>query len=171
MTHDTGHVTHGEGWTFSQKFSSLPLTVWDGQCLKNSERKDDRPYQWINEQWRTAGCVIYVYRTSMVIFNWLRNNSKVECFTKMFSQVSCYTERFCDLPSFGPRDFQRRNAPSSALKQCVVCRNAERWALMQGATSPQTSLLLASSPALDCTLHYYALLSSALHQFVSSALN
>ena len=36
MTHDTchvtpdmWHVTHGGGWTFSQKFSSLALMVWD----------------------------------------------------------------------------------------------------------------------------------------------
>ena len=35
MTYDTWWG----GWTFSQKFSFPALTVWDGQCLKDSEQK------------------------------------------------------------------------------------------------------------------------------------
>ena len=34
MTHDKWHVTHSVGWTSSQNFSSLALTVWDWQCLE-----------------------------------------------------------------------------------------------------------------------------------------
>ena len=57
MTHDTWHMTHGmwnvtydtwSGWTFSQNVSSPALTVWDRQCLEDSEQKDDSMNQWIN---------------------------------------------------------------------------------------------------------------------------
>ena len=33
MTHDKWQMTHSAGWTFSQKFSSLALTVGNWQCL------------------------------------------------------------------------------------------------------------------------------------------
>ena len=35
-------------WTLSQNVSSLALTVWDRQCLEDSERKDDLINKWIN---------------------------------------------------------------------------------------------------------------------------
>ena len=34
------HVTHGVGWTFSQNFGSLALTIWDLWCLEDREEKD-----------------------------------------------------------------------------------------------------------------------------------
>ena len=43
MTCDTGHVTNGEGLTFSQNCSSPAQTVWQWQCLEDSERKDHLP--------------------------------------------------------------------------------------------------------------------------------
>ena len=40
------------GWTLSQNFSSLALTFWDWQGLKDSEQKDDLISELINEwQW------------------------------------------------------------------------------------------------------------------------
>ena len=36
-----GHVTQSRESKFSQNFSSLAHTVWDKQCLEDSERKDD----------------------------------------------------------------------------------------------------------------------------------
>ena len=38
LTGDMWHMTHGGVWIFSQNFSSLTLTVWDRQCLEDSER-------------------------------------------------------------------------------------------------------------------------------------
>ena len=32
----------GGGLTFSQNFSSLALTVWDRQCLEDSQQKDPK---------------------------------------------------------------------------------------------------------------------------------
>ena len=49
MTHNIWHVTHGGGWTFSQNFSSLALTVWDLWCLEDWEEKDDSMKEWMNE--------------------------------------------------------------------------------------------------------------------------
>ena len=49
VTHDMWHVTHGGGWTFSQNFSSLALTVWERQCFEDWEEKDDLAPHWINE--------------------------------------------------------------------------------------------------------------------------
>ena len=65
VTHDTDtwhvtrymwHVTHGGGWTFSQNFSSPALTVWDRQCLEDSELKDDSLNESVNYEgvYRTA---------------------------------------------------------------------------------------------------------------------
>ena len=45
LTCDTWDVTHGGGWTFSQYFSFLALTVWDFWCFEDLKVKDD----WINE--------------------------------------------------------------------------------------------------------------------------
>ena len=39
VTCDRWNVIHGGGWTFSQNLSSLALTVWDRQCLQDSEQK------------------------------------------------------------------------------------------------------------------------------------
>ena len=41
VTDDTCYVTHGGGLTFSQNVSSLALSVWNTQCLEDSEQKDD----------------------------------------------------------------------------------------------------------------------------------
>ena len=35
------HIDHGGGWTLSENFRSLALTVWDRQCLADSEQKID----------------------------------------------------------------------------------------------------------------------------------
>ena len=51
-TRDTWHVTCFGGWTFSQNFSSLALTVCDLWYYEDLEEKDE----WINElmnQWMT----------------------------------------------------------------------------------------------------------------------
>ena len=34
LLRDRWHMTHSFGWTFSQKFSSLALLVWNWQCLE-----------------------------------------------------------------------------------------------------------------------------------------
>ena len=49
-------MTHGGGWTFSQNVSSSALTVWDRQCLEDSERKDHSMNQLVNYEgvYRTA---------------------------------------------------------------------------------------------------------------------
>ena len=49
-------MTHGGGWTFSQSFSSLALTVWDLWCLQDWEEKDDQLTHLINYEavYRTA---------------------------------------------------------------------------------------------------------------------
>ena len=48
MTSDMGHMTHdmfGEGWTFSQNFSSLALSVCDLWYYEDMEEKA----HWLNE--------------------------------------------------------------------------------------------------------------------------
>ena len=60
MTCDTWHVTHGGEWTFSLNVSSLALTVWERQCLEDSERKNQRINQSINQSMNYEG----VYRTA-----------------------------------------------------------------------------------------------------------
>ena len=42
VTLNTWHMTHGGGWTISQNFSSLALTVWDLWCLEDWEENDHR---------------------------------------------------------------------------------------------------------------------------------
>ena len=49
LTPDTWRVTLGGWWSFSQNFSSLAFTAWDGQCLEDSERKDDWINEWMSE--------------------------------------------------------------------------------------------------------------------------
>ena len=54
VTCDTWHVTHDTwhvwgGWTFSQNFSSLALTVCDLWYYEDLEEKDRSVNQWINE--------------------------------------------------------------------------------------------------------------------------
>ena len=50
VTHDTLHVTCLGGWTFSQNFSSLALTVCDLWYYEYLEEKDDLLNQLMNEQ-------------------------------------------------------------------------------------------------------------------------
>ena len=50
MTCDTWHVTRLGGWTFSQHFSSLALTVCDLWYYKDLEEKDDSLNQLINDE-------------------------------------------------------------------------------------------------------------------------
>ena len=47
MTHDTWHVTCDTwfGWTFSQHYSSLSLTVWEKWCFEDLEKKG----HWVNQ--------------------------------------------------------------------------------------------------------------------------
>ena len=60
VTCDKWHVTRdmfffgGGGWTFSQNFSSLALTVSDLWYYEDLEEKDDWLNQWMN-QWQ--GCL------------------------------------------------------------------------------------------------------------------
>ena len=61
VTRDTWHVTHDTwdvwgGWTFSQNFRSLALTVWDLGYYEDLEEKDEWINQLINHEavYRTA---------------------------------------------------------------------------------------------------------------------
>jgi hypothetical protein len=49
VTHDTWHVTRLGGWTFSQNFSSLALTVCDLWYYEDLEEKDEWINEWINK--------------------------------------------------------------------------------------------------------------------------
>ena len=49
MTRDTGHMTRLGGWTFSQNFSTLALTVCDLWYYEDLEEKDDSMNQSINQ--------------------------------------------------------------------------------------------------------------------------
>ena len=55
---DTWHIAHDiyGGWTFSQNFSSLALTVCDLWYYEDLEEKDEWLNQWINDEavYRTA---------------------------------------------------------------------------------------------------------------------
>ena len=42
-------MTHGGGLTFSQNFGSPALSVLDRQCLQDSELKDDRLNESVND--------------------------------------------------------------------------------------------------------------------------
>ena len=48
VTHDTWHMTHSVGWTFSQNFSSLAFPVWDWQCLEDISTNHDWVSHLIN---------------------------------------------------------------------------------------------------------------------------
>ena len=65
VTCDTWHLTcdmfGGGGWTFSQNFSFLTLTVCDLWYYEDLEEKDDWLNEWINE-WMYDEAV---YRTSL----------------------------------------------------------------------------------------------------------
>ena len=56
VTHDALHVTCLWGWTFSQNFSSLALTVCDLWYYKDLEEKAHSANEWINHEavYRTA---------------------------------------------------------------------------------------------------------------------
>ena len=56
----TWHMTCGGKWTFSQNFNSLALPVWDRQCLEDSEQKDHRLNESVNEQSIYKGYTEYV---------------------------------------------------------------------------------------------------------------
>ena len=49
VRHDMWHMTHSVGWTFSQNFSSLPLSVWDWQCFEYISTNPDLPYLLSNK--------------------------------------------------------------------------------------------------------------------------
>jgi hypothetical protein len=49
VTRDTGHVTCFGGWTFSDNFSSLALTVYDSWYYEDLEEKDQSLNEWINQ--------------------------------------------------------------------------------------------------------------------------
>ena len=56
VTRDTWHLTCLGGWTFSQNFSSLALTVCDLWYYEDLEEKAHLPNEWINHEavYRTA---------------------------------------------------------------------------------------------------------------------
>ena len=56
VTLDIWHVTSLGGWTFSQNFSSLALTVYDLWYYEDLEEKDESINQSINHEavYRTA---------------------------------------------------------------------------------------------------------------------
>ena len=60
VTHDMWHMTRLRGWTFSQNFSSLALTVYDLCYYEDLEEKDDWLTEWMN-QWINDKAV---YRTA-----------------------------------------------------------------------------------------------------------
>ena len=39
VSHDMWHMTHGVGWTFTQNFSSLALTVWEWRGFQDFDEK------------------------------------------------------------------------------------------------------------------------------------
>ena len=49
MTCDVWHLTHDGGFKFFQSVSSPACTVWDRQCLEDSEWKDNWMNDWINQ--------------------------------------------------------------------------------------------------------------------------
>ena len=69
VTRAMWHVTHGGGLTFSQTFSSLAFTVWDWQCLEDSEKKEERLNEWIIHKGvcRTAPATPSLLNTSVIL--------------------------------------------------------------------------------------------------------
>ena len=75
LTHDTWHMTCDTWWGVHilSNLSSLALTVWNWQCLKDSERKDDSMNERIIE-------IIYykgVYRTAPATLGLLKTNQPI----------------------------------------------------------------------------------------------
>ena len=77
MTRDTWHVTRDKwhvtclwGWTFSQSFSSLALTVCDLWYKEDLEEKDDSVTEWINHEavYRTAPATPCLLKTRCSYF-------------------------------------------------------------------------------------------------------
>ena len=59
VTHAMSHMVGW--WKFSHNFSSQALTVWDRQCLEDSEQKDDINHDRLNQSVNDKG----VYRTAL----------------------------------------------------------------------------------------------------------
>ena len=50
MACDMWHVIHGRGWTFSQTFSSIAITVWDYYVLKIGRKRTIQSHnQWVTK--------------------------------------------------------------------------------------------------------------------------
>ena len=71
MTCDTWPVTHGGEWTYSQHFSSQALTVWDWQCLGDSELKDHRLSQWMTKVFIKQPRLHRVCETPLSLTEWV----------------------------------------------------------------------------------------------------
>ena len=71
MTHDTWHMTHDMfgGWTFSQNFSSLALTVCDLWNYEDLEEKAHGLNEWINDKavYRTAPATPGLLKKELVV--------------------------------------------------------------------------------------------------------
>jgi hypothetical protein len=68
VTHDTWHVPRLGGWTFSQNFSSLALTVCEIWYYEDLEEKDEWINQLINYEavYRTAPATPGLLKTGRV---------------------------------------------------------------------------------------------------------
>ena len=99
VTRDTWHVTHLGGWTFSQNFSSLALTICDLWYYEDLEEKDDWLNQWMNELisdktvYRTApatpGLLIIILLSHGVILFGFRKG-ETENFIYQFRAISSF---------------------------------------------------------------------------------
>ena len=73
-------MTHGGGLTFSQNLSSPALTVWDRQCLEDSERKDHLMNESVSDEGvcRTAPATLGLLITRLGVLyrkKWCNNFS------------------------------------------------------------------------------------------------
>ena len=70
VTRDTWHVTCLGGWTFSQNFSSLALTVCDLWYYEDLEEKAHGLTEWMNQSMNDET----VYRTAPATPGLLKND-------------------------------------------------------------------------------------------------
>ena len=70
VTNDMCHVTHRGWWTLCKNSRSPSLMVWVWRCLEDSELKDDRLNQWMNNKGvcRTAPATPGLLKILKVLF-------------------------------------------------------------------------------------------------------
>ena len=121
VTRDTWHVTCDKwhvwgGWTFSQNFSSLALTVCDLWYYEDLEEKDHWLTQWINELMNDEA----VYRTAPATPGLLIRRVDIEYRTKgknymcQVSHVTCRVSRVTCHLSLTPTATATATGPSPA---------------------------------------------------------